>query len=239
MTRRLGSAVALVILLASPAWAGSPTEQLRGFFTSASRILDDPSTEFKPEDRFRAVLRAVGEIFDFPEAARLSLGPAWNARTPAEREEFVRLFTDLLQRSFVLGVAGRINLGDGVKVSYLDESVGGAGATVWTTIEGKSGLDLPFTYRMIERGRGWAISDVVIDGVSVAANYRAQFARIMQGGSYADLIQQLRARLSTPLDGLGALMPQALGHAALLPTPLAPADPSWPSASVAPAWRAI
>jgi hypothetical protein len=68
------------------------------------------------------------------------------------REEFVRHFADLLQRSFVFGIAGRINLGDGVKVSYLDESVARDGATVWTTIAGKRGLDLPLTYRMIARG---------------------------------------------------------------------------------------
>src|SRR5262249_47639936 len=144
-------------------------------------------------------------IFDFAEFARASLGPAWNTRTAAEREEFVRLFADLLQRSFVFGIAGRINLGDGVKVSYLDESVANDGATVRTTTAGQRGLDLPLTYRMIARGRGWAVRDVIIDGVSVAANYRAQFARILQIASYAELIQQIRAKASTPLDDPGVV----------------------------------
>src|SRR5262245_6086727 len=198
------AALALV-LVTHQAWAGAPTDQLRGFFTTAAKILDDPATENKPEEKFRAVLGAVREIFDFAEFARASLGPAWYTRTAAEREEFVRLFADLLQRSFVFGIAGRINLGDGVKVSFLDESVARDGATVWTTIAGKRGLDLPLTYRMIASGRGWAIRDVIIDGVSVAANYRAQLARILQGASYAELIQQMRAKASTPLDAPGVM----------------------------------
>src|SRR5262245_20900661 len=193
MTFGSAGLVALALMLVThQAWAGAPTDQLRGFFTTAAKILDDPAIENRPEEKFRAVLGAVREIFDFAEFARVSLGPAWYTRTAAEREEFVRLFADLLRRSFVFGIAGRINLGDGVKVSYLDESVARDGATVWTTIAGKRGLDLPLTYRMITRGRGWAIRDVIIDGVSMAANYRAQFARLLEGASYAELIRQIR-----------------------------------------------
>src|SRR5262249_53766628 len=118
------------------------------------------------------------------------------------------------------GIAGRINLGDGVKVSYLDESVARDGATVWTTIVGKRGLDLHLTYRMIARGRGWAIRDVMIDGVSVAANYRAQFVRILQGGSYTELIQQIRAKASTRLDAPGVIA--ALAATEPLPIQQAP-----------------
>src|SRR5262249_32429776 len=130
------AALALV-LVTHQVWAGAPTDQVRGFFTTAAKILDDPATGNKPGEKFQAVLGGVRGIFDFAEFARASLGPAWYARTPAEREEFVRLFADLLQRSFVLRIAGRINLGDGVKVSYLNESVARDGATVWTTIAGK------------------------------------------------------------------------------------------------------
>jgi len=206
MTFGFASLVALaLVLVTQQAWAGAPTDHLRGFFTAAAKILDDPATENRPQEKFRAVLGAVREIFDFAEFARASLGPAWYTWTAAEREEFVRLFADLLQRSFVFGIAGRINLGDGVKVSYLDESIARDSATVWTTIAGKRGLDLPLTYRLIARGRGWAIRDVIIDGVSVAANYRAQFARILQGSSYPELIQQIRAKASTPLDDPGVM----------------------------------
>jgi phospholipid transport system substrate-binding protein len=197
MTRWISAVVlATTLLLARDAWAASPTEQLRGFFASATHILDDPRPELKPEDRLNAVRGLVRDFFDFREAARLALGPEWSARTPQERAEFVRLFTDLLERSFIFGIAGRVRLADGVQVSYRGESVDGALATVWTAIAIRNGLDLPFNYKMIERGGRWAVRDVVIDGVSLAANYHAQFVRIIQISSYRDLVSQMRARLS-------------------------------------------
>jgi phospholipid transport system substrate-binding protein len=199
MRRWVASTVALtsvLLLLCQDAGAGSPTERLRGFFGSAARILDTLRTRERPEEGLDAIRAIVSEVVDFREAARLSLGPSWSARTPAEREEFVSLFANLLERSLIIGIAARIHLPDGVKVSYLGESIDGAAATVWTTIVTKSGLDLPFNYRMIERGDRWAVRDVVIDGVSLAANYQAQFLRVIQSASYPELVRQIRARVS-------------------------------------------
>jgi phospholipid transport system substrate-binding protein len=237
MRRWVASTVALtgVLLLCPDAWAGSPTERLRGFFGSAARILDTLKTREKPEEGLGAIRAIVSDVFDFREAARLSLGPSWSGRTPAEREEFVSLFANLLERSLTIGIAARIHLSDGVKVSYLDESIDGAVATVWTTIVTKSGLDLPFNYRMIERGDRWAVRDVVIDGVSLAANYQAQFLRVIQSASYPELVRQLRARVSpTPMAPLvataapgGLAIIQASPPAAMTRTDL-PA--TWPEA---------
>jgi phospholipid transport system substrate-binding protein len=187
-----------VLCMGPEAQAASPTEQLRGFFSAATRILD-PQTDDGPEARLGAIRAIVKEIVDVPAAAQLSLGPNWNARTAAEREEFVRLFAELLERSLIGGIAGRIRLPDGIQVSYVGESVDGAVATVWTTLLSKRGLDLPFTYRMIERAGRWAICDVIIDGVSVAANYRAQFFRVLRSSSYQELVRQMRARVQEPL----------------------------------------
>ncbi len=188
------AALALVLFLCPGGWAGSPTEDLRGFFAAAARILDDPAAEDKPEARLSAIHAIVGDIFDFREASRLSLGPDWAALRSEEQDEFVRLFADLLKRSFIVAVASRIRLADGVQVSYLGESVDGAAATVHTTIVSRSGLDLPFDYRMIDRSDRWAVRDVVIDGVSLAANYRAQFTRVIQASSYPALVRQIEAK---------------------------------------------
>ncbi len=213
----------VVLLLCHQTWAASPTEQLRGFFATATRILDDPRPEARPEERLSAIRMIVGDMFDFREAAQLSLGPEWSARTPAERVEFVRLFADLVERSFIVGIAARIRLADGVQVSYLGESIDGALATVRTAILSKSGLELPFSYRMIERGGRWAVRDVVIDGVSLAANYRAQFVRVIQASSYGDLIRQMRARV--PGMPTAPLMATAVEDA----HPIAPMTPAPPS----------
>jgi phospholipid transport system substrate-binding protein len=246
MSRVFAAVVALVVVLACQpqARAASPTERLRGFFASAARALDDPRPEIRPEERMGAIRALVHDIFDFREAARLSLGPEWSARTPAERAEFVRLFADLLERSFISGIAARIRLSDGVHVSFIDESVDGTVATVRTAIDSKSGLELPFHYRMIERGQRWAVRDVVVDGVSLAANYRAQFGRILQTASYADLIRQLRARVAgsglmamaafTEDSAPAALPPPPAPPVIDVPRPAAP-EPAAPAAPAPPA----
>ena len=218
-----------VLLLCSPAYGASPTEQLRGFFGTAARILD-PGTGEGLEARLAAIRAIVKEIIDVRAAAQLSLGPSWDARTAAEREEFVPLFAELLERALIGGIAGKIRLPDGIQVHYVGESVEGSMAPVWTTIASRSGLDLPFTYRMIERAGRWVIRDVVIDGVSVAANYRAQFVRVMQVSSYQDLVRQMRARI--PETSI-APIPVALGAA-----PPAPREPAPPSPEAATSDRA-
>ena len=215
-----------ILFICPEAQAVSPTEQLRGFFSAATRILDSQTDE-RVEARMAAIRAIVKEIVDVPAAAQLSLGPNWSVRTAAERDEFVQLFADLLERSLISAIAGRIRLPDGVQVSYLGESVEGAVATVWTTILTKRGMDLPFTYRMNARTGGWAIRDVVIDGVSVAANYRAQFLRIMQVSSYQELVRQMRARVPETLTGPLVAVAIAEGPAIALGTP-----PTRPSDSV-------
>jgi phospholipid transport system substrate-binding protein len=198
MSRTLAAVVAVALAVVSPpdARAGSPTERLRGFFASATRTIEDPRPEFTLEERMDAIRALVHDIFDTREAAKLSLGPEWSGRTAEERTEFVRLFAELVERSFISGIAARIRLSDGVQVKFIDESVDGALATVRTAIASKSGAELPFHYRMIQWGQRWAVRDVVVDGVSLAANYRAQFGRILQSGSYSELIHQLRARVT-------------------------------------------
>src|SRR5262245_5397006 len=219
MSRRLAAVVAVALALVSPpaARAGSPTERLRGFFASATRTIEDPRPEFTLEERMDAIRALVHDSFDIRDAAKLSLGPEWSGRTAEERTEFVRLFAELVERSFISGIAARIRLSDGVQVKFIDESVDGTQATVRTAIASKSGAELPFHYRMIQWGQRWAVRDVVVDGVSLAANYRAQFGRILQSGSYSELIHQLRARV--PGTGMMAMMVAAEDRGLAVPSP--------------------
>ena len=180
MVRLIPIALAMVSLSFHEAWATTPTAELRAFFADVTLILTDPETDGKHAERLGAIRAITRQIFDIREAAKLSLGPAWRDRSEAEREEFAHLYGDFLERAFIAGIAARAQIDGGPRVSYLGESVGGGRATVRTTVLGRNGRDLPLEYRMVERGDRWAVYDVVIDGVSLAANYRAQFTRVIQ-----------------------------------------------------------
>jgi MlaC protein len=88
------------------AWAGPPTEQLREGVDRVIKTLRDPELrgDKKTSERRAAISKLADEIFDFTETAKRALGQHWAPRTPAEREDFVRLFTGLVQRTYIAKV---------------------------------------------------------------------------------------------------------------------------------------
>ena len=179
---------------AAAAWAGEPTDRVQGFFAAVNLVLADPRTDGQPFEKVKAIRPHVDDVFDVREAAMLAVGSEWAARTAPEQTEFVTLFADLLERSFVWRLAGKANLASGVNVRYLDERVAGDVATVATAVTSRDGNDLRLDYRMVRRQR-WVVRDVVIDGISTMDNYHAQFQRIVREGSWPRLIAQLRAKV--------------------------------------------
>ncbi len=140
--------------------------------------------------RRTAIRQAANRLFDFEETARRALGPHWQQHTPAEREKFVRLFSDLLEAAYV----GKIDLYQGEKITYVGETVDGDQATVKTRIVTKQGNEVPVDYRLLREMDGWRVYDVIIEGVSLVANYRTQFNKIIQTSSYDDLVKRMRAK---------------------------------------------
>jgi phospholipid transport system substrate-binding protein len=186
---------------AHPASAASPTEVLEAFYAHANAIIRTVDPLGDLEQPRQAIRDLVNDVFDFRGAAALALGPAWLARTPEDQAEFVRLFGVFLERGFIGMIASKASLSDGVKISYVGESITGQAAGVATTLLTRNGLGLPVDYWFVRRGESWKIQDVVIDGVSLIANYRAQFARVLGSYPYAEVIARMGGNLpeTTPL----------------------------------------
>jgi phospholipid transport system substrate-binding protein len=193
-TRGLLVLVATLATLAlnQPARAGAPTDQLRVEIDRVLKILEDPAlkADGKTIERRQRVRAVANDIFDWTETARRSLARHWQARSPAEREEFVKLFGDLLERSYI----SKIESYGGEKIDFLGDSVDGDQAVVRTKIETKQGTEVPVEYRMLRRGDRWLVYDVVIEGVSLVGNYRTQFNKIIQTSSYQELVKKLRTK---------------------------------------------
>ena len=198
--RSLRRPVALALLLAlvlsagtaSPAAAGVPSDQLRSQIDRVLKTLDDPELkkEGKGRDRRAAVRKIANDIFDFGETARRSLGRHWQPRTATERDEFVQLFADLLERSYI----SKVELYGGEKIQYLGDTIEGEQARVQTKLVTKGGSDIPIEYRMHRKGDRWLVYDVIIEGVSLIANYRTQFNKIIQTASYQELVKKMKAK---------------------------------------------
>lgn len=183
-------AVAAGLFLASlpVAWAGPPTETVREYTDAVQKVLEDPA--LRKEDRRASVRKIAAEAFDVNESARRALGLHWQQRTQAEREEFVQLFGDLLERTYI----AQIDLYSGERLRFTEEKLDGNLAIVRAKLVTKQGTEVPVEARMNRKGERWLIYDVAIENVSLISNYRSQFDRIIRQNSYPELVKRLRTR---------------------------------------------
>lgn len=182
--------VVLAVLAAGEVSADQPTDHLRRQIDRVVTTLGDPAlrAEDRAAERRAAMRRIADDIFDFEETARRSLATHWPRRTPAERREFVQLFAALLERSYI----SRLDTYGGEQIGYLGDTVDGDQAIVRTRIVTRQGSHLPIDYRMRRHADRWLVYDVIIEGVSLVANYRSQFDRIIRSSSYEELVRKLK-----------------------------------------------
>jgi phospholipid transport system substrate-binding protein len=196
-------AISLVLFLSPAVWAATPTDALRQVFAQADRILADPETEERPLERLLAVRKLVNDALDSRGATVLAFGRHWRTATPADQQEFTQLLGDMLERSYISRLASsQASLGGGAQIQYLGESIEGDEAFVWTAVARRNSGEILLGYRMIERDGRWKVRDVIVDGVSVAANYRAQIERVLEAASVPELLVQMRekvGRVASPL----------------------------------------
>jgi phospholipid transport system substrate-binding protein len=193
------SALLMVLVFVHDAWAGSPTDQLRTQIERVVKTVEDPELkkDSKAKERRTAVRKIADEIFDFNETAKRSLARHWLQRTPAERKEFVDLFANLLERSYI----SKIELYNGERIAYLGETIDGDQATVRTKLLTKQGTEIPVEYKMLRASNDrWLVYDVMIEGVSLVANYRTQFNKIIQTSSYQELVKKMKTKQAEFLD---------------------------------------
>jgi len=148
------------------------------------------STARQAADRRTEIRRLARELFDFEEVTRRTLSRHWAARSADERAEFVALFTDLLERSYVT----RVEAYAGENIAYFGEAVDASYATVRSKIVTDRRSEIALDYRLHLRDGRWRVYDLQIDGVSFVSTYRSQFDRIIQVESYAALLERMRKK---------------------------------------------
>ncbi len=172
------------------AHAGEPTVAIKGTVDKVLEILRNPELKKpnKEAERRKLLRKAVDESFDFEEMSKRTLARHWQKRTPAEKTEFVDLFSDLLERSYVNKVESYTD----ETVEYIREIIEGDYALVKTKIITKRNIEIPMDYKLIKKGGKWEAYDVVIEGISLVNNYRSQFDKIIHSDSYGELVTRLR-----------------------------------------------
>ena len=174
----------------SGAWAGPPTDIIRQIIEKSLDIIQNPS--YKKQEKQRKVRSIVDPHFDYQEMAKRSLGPAWGKLSAGQRQEFVSLFSQLLEASY----ADKIEkYAQRVKIDYTGEIASGDSVEVRTVVV-KANDRMPLNYRLLNEAGTWKVYDVVFEGVSLISNYRSQFSRIIHESGYAELVKRLKTKVS-------------------------------------------
>ena len=185
--------IVMTALLASAGMAAvaGPTETVQGAVQQVFTHPDGPAVRKVSTTERKADIRKVAEsLFDFQEMSRRSLGTAWDNVSPAEKEEFVRLFTNLVANVYM----GKIEQYAGEPITYQAERVDGDEASVRSRVVTPKGSEVGIEYRLYRTADRWAVYDINVDGVSLVGSYKAQFNRLLQRGSFAELLKQLRQK---------------------------------------------
>jgi len=167
--------------------AGLPTDQTR---ETVDKVLGILQSGAKGDQRRQQLRDTIYPRFDFPEMAKRSLGSHWSRRTPQEQQEFTKVFTGLLESSYV----DKIETFNGEKVLYAREQVAGNNAEVFTKVVTKKGEEFSINYKLHRVGGEWKVYDVVVEDISLVNNYRSQFNRILANASFDELMKKLQQK---------------------------------------------
>jgi phospholipid transport system substrate-binding protein len=206
-------AVLLAVLLPVSVLAGEPAQVLDRYMDQVLEVFEQTSGKDKEQDvqRLKKDLQAVAsEAFSYQVMARMSLGASWKRFSPPEQDEFVQLFTRLLEETYFSKIRKyfqEIKSYTRDKVTITEEIVfTSRKAEVQTEME-HQGKKVPVNYRMVKLEKGWQVYDVQVEGVSLIQNYRSQFQDLMLKHSSAEILDIVRKKIKEgggeELEGIG------------------------------------
>ena len=169
-----------------------PQQVLRGAVDEVLAIAYDGKTTTQPlAVRVRPVLE---KYFNFESITRRAIGPGWRQFKPEQQQRAIMLFTDLVIRTY----ADRFEAGDQPGITYSAPVELAPGKRELPTTINYAGKKYTVAYRMELISGGWRIYDVIIEGVSMIANYRTQFDSLVQRGGADAVIHALEKNLAQP-----------------------------------------
>lgn len=163
---------------------------VQSLVNQALQILADKGTP--QATRARELRDLIAPNFDFNEMSRSAVGYHWKALTPMQRADFVQTFTGFIEAAY----GSKIGDYHGQKVNFIKQSSLGEGyAQVFSQIERPGGkAPVPVNYLLEQKDGQWKIYDVTVDDISIIANYRTQFNRVLNENGFDKLLADLKVK---------------------------------------------
>jgi phospholipid transport system substrate-binding protein len=185
--------ILLFFLFSAAAYAGVQLETVQSNVNKVFDVLRDPQLKSESarelkKDKLRAIYK---NLFDEVELSRRTLVRNWSKLTPAQQQEFVGLFEQILEKAY----ANRILSYTDEKVVYYKEiNISENQVEVQTKVI-TSSKEIPIFYRVILKDGKWKVYDVVVENVSLVQNYRTQFNDILSNKTPEQLLEILRKKV--------------------------------------------
>lgn len=187
-----------VIVVIGLFWTTVARAEVSALQTVETVVSDVRKTVLAKEDSVPAeeldekLREIIAPVFDFKTMARSSLARHWKAASEEEQEEFVRLFSDLLAKTYLKRI--RDNVAES-EVTIADErTISKSKAVVKTIVEYEKSQAATIDYRMRKKDGDWLVYDVIIENIGLVSNYRQEFNGIVQREKVAGLIKRLREK---------------------------------------------
>jgi|SRR5690348_13201464 phospholipid transport system substrate-binding protein len=186
----LGAAMVLTLSRATAAWAApDPMEVVKSLVTPALQILADKTTPLK--ERQEKLRNLANSSFDFTAMSRSALGYHWKSLNDQQKKDFVQTFTSFIEDSYL----SKIQDYSGFEVQFTGESQPNPGyAQVKSIIIQPGKQSVPVNYGLRQDNGRWLVYDVTVDNISIIANYRNQFNRVMNSKGFDTLISDLKSK---------------------------------------------
>jgi phospholipid transport system substrate-binding protein len=199
MTAALASATRLYAATTAEAAPAGPMASVKSIIDQAKAIFTDQATPAADREK---KLRAIAEDhFDFEKMARTAVGRHWRDFSPSQQGEFVPLFTKFIEDVYLsrmeqYSVEKVQQTVQSSSIQFIRERMDAPDqAVVFSTValqERAKPIDV--NYLMKLDGNDWKIYDITLDAISVIANYRNQFNRVLNDGGYDKLVGIMRQK---------------------------------------------
>ncbi len=178
------------LLLTNLSWAATgPMEKVK---LTVGEVIEIIKTSTLDEEQKREKLSAaIRSSFDFPSMSQRILARNWKKTSPQEREHFIRLLSELMERNYL----GNIENYTDEKVEFTKERIKKNKAAIDTLIITKN-KEIPVSYRMLQKGEEWRVYDVVIESVSFVNNYRNSYGQVIKKQGVAGLLAKMEEKLA-------------------------------------------
>ena len=184
------------------ATAGPPTEAIKQTNEIVVALVheQDLGQFLRTSEQRQRLLEEVGKRYSCEDMSKRSLGHYWETMDGQQRREFRSVFQALLAKSYVsaLWYFSKIERHGGQPMQYIQERIGNGYAEVLVRIA-FSKDQLLVTFRLVERAGDWLVYDVMVNGVSLIDNLRAQIVRMLAVASYEQLIGRILEKGDLPL----------------------------------------